>query len=400
MDAARHDAQNQPSALILGRALHAPWNEGARLIGHNLARVAAELLPVDVISLTRAPFSQAIAAPADDLVASHVLTRLPYGAIGDYVGLRALARRVAALLQERRVLVAHLIGLPLTLALWLRRQGLRVVAHATLDGHAHLGQVERLRETAARALDGAVDSYACTSELVRARLARQGCPPTKLSLVPPVIDTARFTRMPRGQARAWLGLPADAFVVVYVGSLFPQRFPPARLLPALCAAQADIPNLLLVTYVPGATHPYNAELAATLARAAQACRLPAQIVKRDLDEAAKVAAYSAADAVLLPFAAPVAVEPPLTLLEALACEAPVIVSPHANRSKLVSHWSNGLVAHSPAGLARALRQLAQLDGPRAKQLGRAGRRTVEASHSFAAGALALQALWAALGVWP
>jgi glycosyltransferase involved in cell wall biosynthesis len=385
-----------PTALILGRALHAPWNEGARLIGRNMARIASGLLPVEVISLTRAPFG---AQPEDEISASHVLTRLPYGVLSDYAALRALAQRLGAVLRERHIVVAHLIGLPLVLAALLHREGARVIAHATLDGHSYLGLTERLRAAAGwRCFDYAVDAHACSSERVRRRLAAEGYPPHKLHTLPPPVDTERFRPGDRARARALLGLPADAFVVGYIGSLSPRRFPAPTVLRALRSAGADIPRLMLAAFAPEATHAYNRAWSADLEREAGAAGVRARVELRDLEDNQKAALYSAADAVLLPFAAPVAVEPPLTLLEAMACGAGVVASPHANRSRIVAHEVNGQLFHSPEGLARALRLLAGLDARWGAELGRAARATVEAGHSFGAAAASVGALWRSLGV--
>jgi glycosyltransferase involved in cell wall biosynthesis len=100
--------------------------------------------------------------------------------------------------------------------------------------------------------------------------------------------------------------------------------------------------------------------------------------------------------VLLPFKAPVAVEPPLTLLEAMACETAVIVAAHANRSRIVRDGWNGMTFGSPEELAARLRQLAALHAPARAALGLAARAAVEERHSFVAVGQALAALWAAL----
>jgi glycosyltransferase involved in cell wall biosynthesis len=118
---------------------------------------------------------------------------------------------------------------------------------------------------------------------------------------------------------------------------------------------------------------------------------------RDLDERQKVAAYSAADLVLLPFSAAVAVEPPLTLLEALACEAVVALAPHANRSQIVSDRVNGLCYETPEQLAAGLTWLHGLSAERRTALGQRARAHIVEHYSFAAAAQALRAVWRAIG---
>src|SRR5580765_5763750 len=103
---------NQHAALILARALHAPWNEGTRVIGRDLARVAGSLRPLRALSLTHAQY---IGRPDASLAVEHITTSLPYGARGDYAALRPITGAVEAILASEPVDVAHLVGLPLAL---------------------------------------------------------------------------------------------------------------------------------------------------------------------------------------------------------------------------------------------------------------------------------------------
>jgi glycosyltransferase involved in cell wall biosynthesis len=388
--------RNVDTVLLLARALHAPWNEGTRVIGRDLARVAGSLRPVRALSLTR---EQYLGQPGG-LAVEHIPTRLPYGARGDYATLRRVSRAVEAILTGERVGVAHLVGMPLALAPRLRRRGIPVVAHVTLARQAYRGPIERLRAALGwRCFDRWVDGYACTSEAVRAALARQGYPAAKLTVVPPPIDVGRFHKVDRAVARRALGLPLDAFLVIYMGTVSPLRFPADHVLRALALAAEHIPNLSLAIFPPVATHPYNLGWAAGhVRRAAALSTLPVAIEPRDLDEEQKIALYCAADIVLLPFSAPVAVEPPLTLLEAMACQAAVAVAPEANRSRVVADRWNGIAYCSPEDLARRLAQLHALGEPVQRALGAAARATVVERYSFAAVARVLDELWRGLDI--
>ena len=343
---------NQHTALFLARALHAPWNEGTRVIGRDLAHVAGSLRPLRALSLTH---EQYIGLPGDCPAIEHIATRRPYGARGDYAALRPITRAVEAILASEPVGVAHLVGLPLALAPWLRRRGIPVVAHVTLAQQCYRGTVERLRAAIGwRCFDRWVDAYACTSEVLRATLAAQGYPAAKLRVAPPPIDVGRFHRMDRAAARRALGLPEDAFLVVYIGTVSPLRFPAEQVLRALNLAAEQIPNLSLAVFAPVGTHPYNLTRAAGhVRRAVASSALPVAVEPRDLSEEQKIALYCAANVVLLPFSAPVAVEPPLTLLEAMACQATVAVAPAANRSQIVANRWNGIAYSAPGGSGAA-----------------------------------------------
>jgi glycosyltransferase involved in cell wall biosynthesis len=383
---------NEPTALLLARALHAPWNEGTRVIGRDLARVAGSLRPLRALSLTHAQY---IGRPDASLAVEHITTSLPYGARGDYAALRPITRSVEAILASEPVDVAHLVGLPLALAPWLRRRGISVVSHVTLAQQSYRGPVEQLRAALGwRCFDRWVDAYACTSEVLRSALAAQGYPAAKLRVVPPPIDLGRFHRMDRAVARRALGLPEDAFQVIYIGTVSPLRFPADEVLRALSLAAEHIPNLCLAVFAPVGTHPYNLTWAAGhVRRAVAGSALPVSVELRDLSEEQKLALYCAADVVLLPFNAPVAVEPPLTLLEAMACQATVAVAPAANRSQIVANRWNGIAYSAPEELARRLVQLHALGAPTQRALGAAARASVVEQYSFAAVAQVLAGLW-------
>jgi glycosyltransferase involved in cell wall biosynthesis len=385
----------EQTTLFLARALHAPWNEGTRVIARDLARVAGSLRPLQALSLTHERY---LGQPEAGVPVEHIATRLPYGARGDYAALRQIRRAVEELIADKPAGVAHLVGMPLALAPWLRRRGIAVVSHITLARQAYRGPIERLRAALGwRCFDRWVDAYACTSEAVRAALAAQGYPAAKLKVVPPPIDVGRFHRVDRAAARRALGLPEDAFLVTYIGTVSPLRFPAESVLRALALAAEEIPDLSLAIFAPVDTHPYNLDWAAGhVRRAAALSTLPVAIQPRDLSEEQKIALYSAADVLLLPFSAAVAVEPPLTLLEAMACQATVAVAPAANRSQIVADRWNGIAYTTPEELARRLGELYRLSEPSRHALGAAARATIVENYSFSAVARDLNGLWGEL----
>ncbi|HEU5098386.1 MAG TPA: glycosyltransferase, partial [Roseiflexaceae bacterium] len=248
-----------------------------------------------------------------------------------------------------------------------------------------------------RCFDRWIDAYACTSEAVRAALAAQGYPEAKLKVVPPPIDVGRFHRADRATARRALGLPEAGFLVAYIGTVSPLRFPAEDVLRALTLAAEHVPDLGLAIFAPVGTHPYNLAWAdGHVRRAAALSRLPVAIEPRDLGQEQKIALYCAADVVLLPFTAPVAVEPPLTLLEAMACQATVAVAPAANRSQVVADRWNGISYRSPDELARRLIELQAMSEVGRRALGVAARASVVENHSFASVARDLISLWGEL----
>ena len=222
----------------------------------------------------------------------------------------------------------------------------------------------------------------------------RGYPAAKLHVVPPPIDVACFQPADRVAARHALDLPVDGFVVAYLGTLSPLRFPIEMIVRALALAAPGIRDLRLAVFAPVSTHPYNVVWAEQhVARASAGSAVPVTVQLRDLREDEKHLLYSAADVVLLPFAAPVAVEPPLTLLEAMACGATVAAAPAANRSAVVEDGANGTTFDTPELLGARLGELFDRGPVYRAALGAAARATIEARFGFARVARALEAVW-------
>ena len=388
------DGDTQP-VLLLGRALHRPWNEGTRVIGWNFARSLEAAHDVAIVSLTH----QSFGTMTDPLMpVSHVYTSAPYGVKGDYVALPRVAAQARRLLRRPEKSRVHIAGLPLALAPLLRGRSKSVVAHVVMTRQKYQGRVEQLRASLAwRLFNSAVDAYACSSRHIRDTLVQQGYPQHKLYFVPPAIDTKRYQRQDRAFARHALKLDPKAFLVVYVGTVSPLRFPAEKLMQALQQAAPAVPNIALTVFAPVSTHSYNIRWSQDNVRhAAEGSPIPVDVRLADLSEDEKALAYSAADMVLLPFTAPVAVEPPLTLLEAMACEAICMAAPHANRSAIVDDGHNGYVYHSVEQLAAQLEAVAQMSPAQRARVGDLARACIEEHYSFAATRDATERMWASI----
>ncbi len=384
------------NVLVVGRAIHAPWNEGTRVIASNTARAASRLADVDIVSVTHEEFrSFAASSPG----VHHVFSRQAYGTRGDYVVLPQVLRRVARVMRDRNPTVTHLIGTPLAMAPLLRSRGSAVVAHVTLTKQAYLPRIDVLRARLGwHFFDRWIDAYACSSPVIRDELAVRGQSRAKLHVVPPPVDTDLFAPGDRAEARRRLGWDEYAFIVAYVGTVSPLRFPAATVLSALSLAAPTIPGISLEVFAPLATHQYNVAWASGhLAAEASLSTVRVTTTVRDLSEDEKVLVYHAADALLLPFAAPVAVEPPLTLLEGMACGAIPFVAPYANRSSIVSHGVNGFEWDGAGSLAGSLVELRRRSTAEVDAISRAARDVAVNGYGFAVAAAALSELWASIG---
>jgi glycosyltransferase involved in cell wall biosynthesis len=384
-------------ALILGRALHQPWNEGTRVINRNFARATALRGPARVISVTHAQFRDETRTPVPLLSIEHVYTRSGYGLVGIYLALPQLLRHLG----REQASVAHLFGMPLALAPRLRQLGMRVVVHVMTSS---FGARSRLLNGASWILfDRWVDAYALTSDALKGPLLKRGLHASKMTVIPPAIDTEVYRPGVKTAARQSLGLDPDEPLVVYLGRLSPNRFPAADVGKGLRAAGAHLNrSVRFVGLSPGHTYDgsenTSSYLLACSRAAAAALRqvdgAETEIRFGDLSEEEKINWLQAADVILLPFSQAESVEPPLTLLEALACGATILVSKAANHSGVVRDGVNGFVYEQADFGHRLTSVLSSLSTER--DMPERARASVLTHFSYAATAEATDQLWGQL----
>jgi len=390
--------------VVVGRDLRPPWNEGNRVITRNLAIAMRSLRPTRVLSITQQDLLNNGESDDRQLNSGHVVVRGQHGTIKDHLAIARLTRRLARMAREQPIDLVHLVNVPLGLAPWLRRRGIRVVAHVQVAEHAYVPFSGRVRKwVAERAFDRWVDAYALSAPALISPLVARGIEPSKLVLVPAAIDTDVYAPGDRSLARAAANVDEDEIVLVYVGTLSPVRFPVATIRAGLQrAAERAGRSVRLFAFAPLATHAYNRSWRDDVER--QLSGVPnvrAEVVLRDMGDADKRLWFQLANAVVVPFGGPVAVEPPLTVVEAMACGAVVLVSPQANRSALVEDGRNGFVFATPDALAAAVVGLGSASTPdEAQAIGHRARATAVQRHSFAATTAAVERLWADIGTPP
>ena len=145
-----------------------------------------------------------------------------------------LAFRLAALFHRRRVDVVHLHNrLPLVYGSVAGRLARAVVVHTR---HGPRPSTPRLR-LLLRGAGKLLHAYVTVSPEIGEVARREGCDPSKLSVIENGVDMARFDVGPgdREAARAALGIPAGAWVVGSVG-----RFAPEKDYPTLVRAMAPL----------------------------------------------------------------------------------------------------------------------------------------------------------------
>ena len=252
-------------------------------------------------------------------------------AIGALPRLRAL-RRAGRL----AVIDAH-FGYPDGYAATLLGRWLRVPVTVTLRGtEARHAAVPALRTRLARALNAAARVFAVSDSLRRVALML-GVPAERTRVIGNGVDAERFAPRDRDAARAHLGIPANAKVLVSVGGLV-ERKGFHRVIECLPALRARHPGLVyLVVGGPSPEGDWSARLTAQVDALglADCVRFLGALPSADL-----AGPLSAADVFVLATANEGWAN---VFLEAMACGLPVVTTDVGGNAEVVADPALGIL---------------------------------------------------------
>ncbi|MBI4489910.1 MAG: glycosyltransferase [Deltaproteobacteria bacterium] len=225
-----------------------------------------------------------------------------------------------------------------------------------------------------------MDALIAVSQDIAAKLEKAGVQKDKIRVVYNGVGR-RFSPRDRQEARQELGLPAAAFILLFVGLLVPVKG-----VEVLLEALEHLGDPQLYCALVGGG-PLEAELKAQV----QARGLEVQVLFAGPRPSAQIPVWmNAADALVLPSYSE---GRPNVVLEAQACALPVIATRVGGTPELIRDGENGLLVDSgdPAQLARAIATLKQ-DRDRRRRLGQAGRLSAEGC-TWEASALQVRAIY-------
>jgi len=204
--------------------------------------------------------------------------------------------------------------------------------------------------------------------------------------LPPPIDTDFFKPINKKLAfKMFRDLPLNESEITfsYLGNLTPSRFPPHVLIALRKLLVKHKIKFTLLLFAPKfqINYRYYNKLTGLIERLNLTKHVFLSI--NNLNEKEKLAFYNISDVFLFPALTPQAIDPPLTVLEAMSCGRIVLATPVQSLPYEINHMVNGILAN-PRSLSQYYLILLRLckDVESYKQIGMNARKSVLKTHSF------------------
>jgi glycosyltransferase involved in cell wall biosynthesis len=193
------------------------------------------------------------------------------------------------------------------------------------------------------------DRVIALSRELKEKVVAAGVAPEKVAVVPNGINPEAFHPVERGQARARLGLPADAHIVLSVGRLHQSKGYPV-LVEAVGRLAEKFPGLQ--TYIVGSPD-HEADARPAIREAAERHNIAERIHLAGAQDPALLKYwYSAADVFCLPTSREGSAN---VLIEAMACGLPCVTTPVGGNPDVVTSDAVGILAAADVeSMTRAL----------------------------------------------
>jgi len=325
--------------LILGRGLHPPWVEGGRVILRNLA-----------LALLRHGTEIKIVTSADKYYRFGLREDLgPLQGNVTIVKATALADGVlgaTTLFKLHRKFDAYILG-SLTFLPSAFLSNFFQLQSALYVSLVHDGFTQTLKASALGLAAKTSAKIACSSQWVANNFRRAFKSSHVSKVINPIISSDEPQFGEKNDAKTVLDLSEDDFVILYMGYLEYPRLPANIVLPTLKKLRRELrrPVKLLVCTSKCA---HDQTYLRSFLRLLKAPDLKGEVklIVRNLTENRKKLVYQASDVVIFPFLKLAAVDPPLTLLEAMANEKLVLATPVQGIPYIIKDGLNGFILRS------------------------------------------------------
>jgi len=331
LDLIEETVNNYMRHYFLTRGLHPPWNTGEVVNARNFVKVLKKVSKGNLKVLSIIDASRYFGSSYEEGGVDYVQS------LGnEYVDSIRLAIKFMKSANEEidTNLIVHLSNVNYSVVLPLlklyKKRKLTIIPHIYLLEHHYVTGVKATLNAyiVQKFLLKLADAILCTSPLLQKKLLKLNLKQTYY--VPPPVCCDSFKSIERKAAleiinkRFNLNLDETEFIILYIGHISPVRFPYEDVMKAFVRLLNDgVPACLLI-FAP--KFYYNEAFKRGILLTAKSFNIERNVslFVDNLEDKEKRAAFSLADVFLFLAQQPTAVDPPLTILEALTCGVPVI----------------------------------------------------------------------------
>ena len=327
---------------MIGYGIHPPWNEGCAIIARDLALALRNHVKVFTISaidcsrnFTKINFKQS--TKVTNYVSSNSIFRASRYK-GKYLMPDQLldAGKIYFMLKhldsQYHIDIVHVYNISHTVMSTLTKLFSKKSIVVHIFGPSDIGDI---------IAQNFIDAYVCTSELGYSSLINKGLSKQKVHVIPPIIDCSGYRPLEKSSDYSKLSTSNNPFIITYIGNVGPKRLPSELIMniPKLANRRN---KLELHVYCPDTLS--NRENAMSLKMVLSKSKIKYRIVVSNLREAEKIQIYNTSDALIFPYTREtVIVDPPLAILESMACGKIVIASRILSIPNIIQHGENGFL---------------------------------------------------------
>jgi len=341
---------------MIGYGVHPPWNEGCVVVAHDLALAIQDHADVSVISIID-PYRNFVKERLEQKEMDHLVIdymdssfffkvfrcRGEYTLLNQIFDIARTYSSLKSLDSQHGVDIIHVFNVSHLMISMLTKFFLRKAVVVHVLGATSLGDI--LSESL-------VDAYVCTSKSIYSYLISLGLPLKKVHLIPPAINCELYKPLVHNE----VGTRArnSPFNITYFGNLHSERFP-IEIITEIQQLSKSRKDLRLLIYCPDTLS--NRENARRLEALLSRSNIKHSMEVSNLNQADKILAYNMSDILIFPFTKEVdgydksvtisdsikAMDPPLTLLESMACSKIVIASRTLSIPNVIKHNKNGFL---------------------------------------------------------
>jgi len=175
-------------------------------------------------------------------------------------------------------------------------------------------------------------------------------PKSVLNIVYPPIKTTFYKPFNKEIAKSFLDINQKIKIISYIGNLRQKRFPEKFVLPLIKNLVNVYPNLLLLIYAPVNTENYIRIKYIMKTINVLKLKKNVKIIMYNLSEKEKLLIYNYSDIFIYPsLEEKVAIEPPLTILEAMSCGTPVACFDLDYSHEVIDNTHDGIILKKEDG---------------------------------------------------